>query len=830
ILVLVVFSVFILWWLLGVLVGHGFGIFDPPPIRQIKDPRILTNIRDNINEHPLLDAVFHQPEGYVYMSQEGGMIHGYNPSTGLWFTEKTFLPDRLINPDLILLRSGCGTDLLSYRRPLKECWDKDSLWGLTANGGLVRRSKGEWEIVKSDSMFIGSRGQPVMQDQLTSAAVSQDNQWLVVGTQEDGIGIYHLKTREWLRLQEDFFKDLPSPEVTHITWCDDRFWIGGPGGLASLQPGSQPPLVQPRPEISGIILDMDVDFQNRLWVLDKHNCGSEGSSGINCLRLSRFDFQYAQQPPKLLINETHNFPQLSLDDFHLAQYWQDRLIVAGSAGVYSYDTKQHSWERHFKGDVSVTLPFSRGNGFYFGFTGGVGVVSAGRYQPWKNPDKKCFTWLLPYPHVNEKIAKLQQGKKDEVLALSLSGKLFGVDVDDGKVYVFFQGERTGMDPRSFRSAAAFGDIVLFTGAKNALIHNIVTRTYRDIPISLLPDWLQSPGVQFIASGDQLYAAVKKKWNTHIYRISAKDASDGNFSKAARLAVLTGPVSQVRNWNDQGIGLIAGDPDDRVYRFHRQKEVLTGTKVVDMNGIPLLDIAPYKNGIIAATPVGLRSYNYRTRTWGQYRRFYDPSSPQEVVQCSGRVWMSTNNGRLLELTAMNKFADRIGSEAGFDMSDSQLSDSLVKDRYLYLGGNGWVNCYDPGLRRMADRWDLPGKGDVRIVDVIRGQPLAMTQGMAMVGTQILDEFAGRVLNLFIDNDYIWTVRQKRKNGTTYQYLKRYSRTDPLSSSGHCYFHNPYMGRGVRKIQDAAPLPGGTLVVSTNKGLFFYNPNARSWYAS
>lgn len=828
ILVLVVFSVFILWWLVGVLLGHRFGMFDPPLVRPIKDPRILINVRDNINKNPLLDAVFHEPEGYVYLSQEGGIIHGYNPSTGLWFSEKTFLQDRLINPEIILLRSGCGTDPLSYRRSWGECWDANSLWGLTGNGGLVLRSHGKWEIVKSDSMFIGLRGQPVMQDQLTAAAVSKNNQWLVVGTEKDGIGVYHLRTGEWVQLQKDFFKNLPSPGVTHITWCNNRFWIGGPGGLASLHPDLDSPLLLPYPEINGIILDLDEDPQGRLWVLEKHNCSS---GGMNCLRLSRLDFHYENQPPKILVNENNIFSQLTLDDLHFVQYWDDRLIAAGSEGVYSYYTKEHSWERHFSGNASVVLPFPNGRGFYFGFIGGVGVVSAGDYRPWKRSDNQCKKWELPYPHVNEKITQLQHGIKDEILALTRSGKLFGIDVDEGKVYVYFQGERTGLDPRSFSSAVAFGDIVLFTGATKALIHNIITRTYRDIPIQLLPDWLKTPGVQFISSGDQVYAAVKKKGDMHIYRISAKDLLASQYSRAIRLGVITGPVSQIRNWNDQGIGLIAGDPDDRVYRFHLKKEVLTGMKAMDINGAPFLDIAPYKDGIIVVTPVGIRSYNYFTRTWSRIRSLNGNSSPKEVVQCGGQLWMSTKNGRLLELTDTNKFQDCIGSEASFDMSDSQLSDSLEKDGCLYLGGNGWINCYDPGARRIEDRWDLPGNGDVRIVDVTpKGRPVTMTQGMAMIGTQVLDKSAGPVLNLFIDNDYIWTVRQKKKSGTNYKYLKRYSRSKPLSTSGHCYFLNPYIGSGVRSILDAAALPGENLVVSTRKGLYFYNPNTRSWYAS
>jgi hypothetical protein len=830
ILVSVIFSVFILWWLLGVLVGHRFGIFDPPLVRPIKDPRILINIRDNIDKNPLLDAVFHEPEGYVYLSQEGGIIHGYNPSTGLWFSEKTFLQDRLINPEIILLRSGCGTDPLSYRKSSRECWDANSLWGLTGNAGLVLRSHGKWEIVKSDSMFIGPRGQPVMQDQLTAAAVSNNNQWLVVGTEKDGIGIYHLRTGEWVRPKKDFFKNLPSPEVTHITWCNNCFWIGGPGGLASLLPDIDSPLLLPRPGINGIIMDLDADPQGRLWVLEKRGCGS---GGTNCLRLSRFDFHYENQPPKVLVNEKNIFSQLALDDLQFAQYRDDRLVVAGSGGVYSYHTKKHSWERHFNGNVSVVLPFLNGKGFYFGFIGGVGVVSTGNYRPWKRPGNRCRKWELPYPHVNEKITQLQHGIKDEVLALTQSGKLFGIDVDEGKVYLYFQGERTGLDPRSFSSAVAFGDIVLFTGAEKALIHNIITRTYRDIPIQFLPGWLKTPGVQFISSGDQVYAAVKKKEYMHIYRISAKDVFASNFSKAIRLGVISVPVSQVRNWNDQGIGLIAGDPDDRVYRFHFQEEVLTGMKAMDIDGVPLLDIAPDKDGIVVVTPVGLRGYNYLTRSWRRMSSLDGNSSPQELVQCGGRLWMSTKNGRLLELTGDNQFQDRIGSEASFDMEDSQLSDILEKDGRLYLGGNGQVNCYDPGSRRIIDRWDLPGNGDVRIVDITpkpNSRPVTMTQGMALVGTQVLDPSAGPVLNLFIYNDYIWTVRQKKKNGTNYKYLIRYSRDEPLLSSGSCYFLNPYIDGGVRKILDAAALPGETLVVSTDKGLYFYSTNTRSWYAS
>jgi hypothetical protein len=190
-------------------------------------------------------------------------------------------------------------------------------------------------------------------------------------------------------------------------------------------------------------------------------------------------------------------------------------------------------------------------------------------------------------------------------------------------------------------------------------------------------------------------------------------------------------------------------------------------------------------------------------------------------------MSTRQGRLLELTPVGKFAGRIGGQRGFDTADNRISDVLVRNEKLYLAGNGWINLYDTNLRRIIDRWKLKDRGAVILVDITKkGQPVALCNGKASIGTQVLDASAGRVLNLTADNDYIWTVRQKGKAGQGTRYLKRYDKDDLFAVK--CYFYNPYSGRGVTRIFDAAALPDETLVVSTNKGIRFYNPASRSWY--
>ena len=228
-------AVFVLFlvggWFLGIETGFRQGIFDPPPLRPLTDQRLLVNIRDDIIDKPLLDSVFHPPEESIYISQAGGKLHRYYPRTGLWRRETIELADHLLNPDIFLLRSGSGADARS-QRPGSDP-DLDSLWGITGGGGLVHGRRGNWRVLVGDSFFSGARGMPVSAKQLTTAAVSGDGRWLVVGTRRDGAGIYDLKTRQWLNLEPRFYDALPAPQVTHLAFCRDHFWIGGPGGLAS---------------------------------------------------------------------------------------------------------------------------------------------------------------------------------------------------------------------------------------------------------------------------------------------------------------------------------------------------------------------------------------------------------------------------------------------------------------------------------------------------------------------------------------------------------------------------------------------------------------------
>ena len=119
-----------------------------------------------VNEHSeQLDAVFHAADRQLVVSQRGGALHSYDPATGLWSTTRPFGPNDLVQPDIRLLASAGE--------------DAGALWGVTAGGGLVRRLNGRWEVVVGDTKFLGRRGTPIQQDELSAVAASADGNTVV---------------------------------------------------------------------------------------------------------------------------------------------------------------------------------------------------------------------------------------------------------------------------------------------------------------------------------------------------------------------------------------------------------------------------------------------------------------------------------------------------------------------------------------------------------------------------------------------------------------------------------------------------------------------------
>ena len=827
-LIILIFIFTILLWSAGVQLARYFGAFEKPLIRIVQDERILDNFRNQINQKPILTAVSHTSDLNVYMAQEKGNIFRFDPSTYLWHTLNPFSNRSIINPEIIMLRSGSGIDPLSYHPSSHP--PNDIIWGLTRQNGLIKLHNHQWEIVKGDTLFTSLQNQPLTNDDITAASVSVDKQWLLLGTKENAIGLYHIPTHNWVSIPQTIIDQLPSHSITHIQSTNNQFWIGTPKGLSLFAPHFQSPSIISLPKINGSIQSIAVDSMQQLWVLEKRSYSTKNSG---CIRLTLIPSQYPKLQPLIIIDETNIYPNLALEDFQFARYFDDRLIIAGNSGIYSYDTKLHNWALHFSQPVSATLPFQTGNGFYFGSSTRIGIIAPGPSAPWNTPQKQAITWKIPGPITGGKITKMAYGPNNEILALGSFGTVTALSPSDLKnpIRTIFNPQPTSLDPTRFQSAAPFGDYVLFFGpndSKSALLHNVVTRNYTDILLDNQPEWLNNPNIRLISSNNQVFIISPRSPHSRVYRLAEEQAAQAQFKKAQQIASFDGRPLRILDVNPNGIIMLSETQDKitELSRFNSNKEPLISAPPSDMFNTHLIDAAPYRNGVIFAISQGLRYYNYLDHSWGPLHSFSDKSTSREVVQVEDHVFTITQQGQLLELSNTDNLETRIGGPQRFSIPDNLISDALLKEDKIFIAGNGSVDLYHTMLRSVTHHWKLPSNAPVKLIDIVKGQPLTLCGGIATIGNQALDPQAGPVLNISIDTDSIWTVRLKSPENQ--RYIKRYPIVDPFTLSPSCYFYQPYSGGGPTRVFDAATLPDHNIVLATDQGTRFYSVASRSWY--
>lgn len=795
-------------WVIGVRLSDRFGWLDPPLLEPIADERILTNVRDHLNERRLLDAVFHAPDGRIYIAQEGGTIHRYHPATRLWATELPFGAETPILTDFVQLRSGCGAAPMTTRAT--TCPDPDSVWAVSADGGLARRQHGRWQVIVGETRFIGARGAPVDHADLTSAALSADNRWLVLGTKQDGIGVYDIERHTWLSLAPEVFASLPSPTVSHIVAWKERFWIGGPQGVVSLEMRRDQPRLQTDTAFIGAILDMDGEPRGALWVLEQRSCAEEGT---NCLYLSKLDAP--DHEPTVLLDESNRYVNVSLAELHFAQQVDDKLALAGQAGIFVYDTALHRWQRLFDKRVGVILPAADGRSFHFGFPFGAGLADTVGVAK---------TWTLP----DQQILELLNGRGSDVLTLTEPGNVYAL-APSGDVTPVFTATASGLEPASFTHAVALTDTVLFLGPDGGLLHNVRTRTYEDIDRDLLSDWLRDPATRFVNTGGYIFGIRDTGAGiASLYPVPSGELADPSYFRSRNLIdveplAVPGPIHRAWPVAPSIAGLLAGD--GRLYRASPDKLTpAMGTAEPGLDVTQFLDVTASNEDLWVAVPAGVRRYDANARGWDAAETPPVDTFAQDIDSYRGDILAVTDRNRLVRMGESGRA--RIGDENGFAISDATLSDALLAGSQLYLAGAGRVERYDTVERRITERWQVGPSAAVSLAAVIDELPLTLTSGNVALGEQSLDVEAGRVANLATDAHWIWTVREQAGQ----PYLKGYAIDSPLNlDATRCFFLNPTAGAA--SILDArllpAPLPVGTIGAVTNAGLRFYNPTARSW---
>ncbi|NJN15463.1 MAG: hypothetical protein HC822_03800 [Oscillochloris sp.] len=551
------------------------------------------------------------------------------------------------------------------------------------------------------------------------------------------------------------------------------------------------------------MIDLDPEA-DRLWVLTNRPCTeTEGE----CLWMGTLD---AAGDVTTLFDEQARYADLSLSNLIFAQQWNERLVVAGQGGIFAYDPGSHTWEQLFDQDVTVTLGLPQGNGFYFAYPDGVGRIR----------DATIERWEL----AGEAAVRLSFGNNaGEVLALTDKGNLFAVGQTEQAIPVF-QTAGTTLDPEQFRQAVNLGEEVLLIGNEGALLHNVVRRTYTDIPARQLPDWMQQDGLQAHRSGSYVYFFVREGSQWSVYPTEVPDllrpATYANTLQAIVPFQLDTAPDRVWNWPGIGLGLI-GDDGSVFAVTSTGISRRTGPPLQSADSLVINDVTALGTTLVMATNGGMRYYDGNIRDWVQ-----GPEPDTKVVELDrfqGRIFGRSDQGTLLAID--QPVRELIGAADGSQIADSALSDARVQGSDLYLarrprGALQFRGAPDHPALEPSLRWRCPDQGAHRRRATCVGQRTSCARRTSDRPRR------GPVAGLSVADDTIWTLRRD----DTHLYLKGYPSNAVGGNQARCLFRNPWTPRAATRIDDARELPSGQLVMTSDAGLMVYAPQARSWYAA
>lgn len=774
-------------WFLGVRIFSRVDQKAEAQVTLIADERLIVNVRGGFPQRKMLDSVFHTDEERLYLSQMGGQFHIYNPRDGLWSVERPYDQTSPVDPEFTLLQSGCGG--------LVPCPDGASLWALNGEGGLVRKHKGEWELMVSDTAFVGANGSPVLQEDLRSAAVSEDGIWLVLGTRSQGFGLYAMDRHRWVRLSPSFFQPMASLAVDHVVWWKEQFWLGGPNGLYRLDMADVS-LVS-NAEIQGQIVDLDVDPEGGLWVLERMSCATPGQY---CQRLWFFQNPYSE--PEIRLEELDRYPELNLARQHFAMQTGSHLWLAGETGVYGYQTDIHKWTRSHDQPVGPTLAVPNFSGFFFGYSGGVGWRDALELKVW--------------PLEGERFVRLTSDGDRGALAMTAQGSVYAFKPGEDH-RLAFSGKGSALDPTQFTAAVALEDQILFTGPKGALLHDVRRRTYQDIKDDPSLAWLTEDKGQLVASADVLYAIGQTGEMLTVKTLGLDKVRDAQFMQPYVHESMLGPATRVRPWHGGGIGFFDGS--GRLVHVQNEKVLaLTGGPDPSFGRETLVDVTSTGKDLLFATSAGWRIYDQQLRQWSTRRPWPGGNPIVEVRAAGSNVFMRDTRNRLLKPEEYRPVL--IGEGGPTAIGDASLNDVRGGKNGFFMAGGGHLEFYDLALRGITGRWRVPA-GTTKLLGEAEGRPLALTNGAASWGDQILGPLNEKAQSIFKDQTMIWTIRE----GEQGRYLRGSTFGGDITQ---CYFRRPTMGAEVEEVMDVCEVGDGVVVAATNAGLRFYDPQARSWF--
>ncbi len=786
--------------LMAVELGRNLLLRADQPVARLKDARLLDNVYRPGAVDRFVGAAYHAGGDQILVASGDGAMHAYRRDTGLWRNLPAAREEAVTTAaresavtTVPHLRDGCGGD--------PDCPDRDGVWARYQDGYLARFDENGWRTLTNASRYLNRDQQPVQAADLTAAAYAPDGLWLALVDNKGSLGLYEPEKRRWHQVPIDVQTQLAWAPIQKMQWWGASLWIATSQGLLRLQnPGSRDTTITQVDDIAGKVTTLSVDQQDRLLVLSRGACPGGG----DCVRIHRFD--QADAPATMLL-DTHQQPSdFSLNRLRQVYQSGDNLFLVGDMGLLQYDLRRHRWQELEKSRINHSLMHHNGTTLYFAGNGVLGYADAFHAQQWTAPG-----------HIFYQVSQRPDGA---VFAISDKGAVFQI-FDDQPPLEVFSGERSHLDPSSFFTAVAIEDYLLLVGKDGALLHHLRKRTYQDLPRSTRTAWLLDPTTQLFSSSGHLYALSTTGGEVFARTMPLQMVIDGNLRVPQSLSSVPAPVRRVRDWPEQGLGLIGGD--GAAY-------LLTPTQTFAMSSPqPLppslrngqtLDVLSDKQSLLVSTDAGFHEYLYDRRAWRILGEVPTKTQAVDLARFDDQIVYRTDTHRLARINRFRPYL--IGGPRLIDMTDDQLEDVRLDEQVLYLAGNQRVVAYDLQQRQVRATWRQDGAFEQRIQALVGGEPLVLARGKAFLGERALfNELAGKTEQLSFDGTLIWALH--RRDG-----VPELKGLHPNLGTTRCFYRFPYPRDGADRFDAVVELPNGHLAVLTNRGLQFYNPFAKSWY--
>ncbi|MCC5973846.1 MAG: peptidoglycan-binding protein [Rubellimicrobium sp.] len=745
-------------------IEDAWGFLDPPAIEQIDDPRILTDYRSPAS--PIVDMV---PLGFdTIVGRVDGTVHRYNMRTELFAEEQLPGAPTLAGP-LAFLSSTCTE--------VAECPADATVFAVTETGGLAARTDRGWRTLISDSTWVGADGAPVDLSDVSLWTLSDDERWLLASAGAKGLGLFDLRLSIWVPVSQ--VGTVTDPE--HLNFGLGRLWLGGRGGLETIDP-SRPQQRAAVPDAASV-LDLERAADGNLLVLQSTPC-----SGGTCLSISE-----TRGPTDLrrLVGETSISPGLSATSLSHAALQSGRIVVLGTAGVHVYDPQARGWTVLEGGPVDTFHAGPEGQTIHYAAGSSVGRVVGGR-----------VVWRADSP---DRVMQLLPGEGDAVLALLRNGSV--VDLGQRVPVEIVPSDVGPGDPSGFVAVAATRGTVVMRRGDDLILHDPLARRWslqtQALPPSIGPRarllgtentlWLVDQ-----ASGHVFEGVVSGAWPNR--SVTFRDAAQS----LGRL------VSVQANGNDLHLVKADGQPL-RLQAGGGSAEVRVGAPA-PWGFRPVTGAATADAMIFFSDGQRIAVYDTDDRSWSDAWEG-PPGGVRDIDLAAGSLLALSQTGVLYSLED-DGWVTVAGSPGGLALGSDEVTDALQAGASIFMGGSGQVVEYRPDDRR-AVRTFGGGSGEVRLAGVSNSLPVWASGGLLFHGNRQVSEFGERVLWAGQGPEgFIYLAEQ---NGRRHVVLPGQAR--------QCLFRGVPAPSGT--VIEARGLSDGRVFVATTEGMAIHEPEYRRW---